>query len=682
MKLTNSIAFRIIFTSVALTFIYTVSLFTITYLKLSRGIMNEKITALEEEGESVIRDITNHEYNLKKSLEWLRQSIERIDGDSANFQSDLNALCNDGMHFFDLDEAAVFDLKGNLIAGTYDKNDSDKSVLQKGLGGSDTEDIFFKNSDIFAKGAYPIFRQRKVVGAIYASNKITSDEFVQSLADFTGMEFTIFDNYKRVYTSIPQMKGTEIEKKSIIDEAMKGNAFNGRATIAKKNFITTYFPLTNKKGEAITVLFLGSSLHDTQTLALEIFSSVLLLSSILGIVSMAILVGIMYFFLIRKLNFIRSSIKNLNSGEADLTYRLKIKGKDEFKEISEDINKFMEMLQKIVTTISMENQTLRGIGENLSSHSLETATATNQIMGNIQNVKKQAKEQANSVTDTSAVLDKANSNINTLNELIENQATEITESSAAIEEMLGNIGSVTESVKKMSQSFYVLSKTVNDSNAKIANVTQKANLMAEESQNLVQANNLISSVAAQTNLLAMNAAIEAAHAGEAGKGFAVVADEIRKLAETSSTQSKNIGGELKEILDIIHEVVTMSANTRDTFEQIVSQLQDSDTIMNQIDSAMNEQGAASKQILVALGDMKNQAIKVSESSKELFDGVGLVENGMQNVSEVSRSILNNMDEMAAGSKQISSSAENVSKIAQKNKSSIEVVEGMIAKFKI
>lgn len=69
MKLTNSIAFRIISTSVALTFIYTVSLFTITYLKLSRGIMNEKITALEEEGESVIRDITNHEYNLKKSLE-------------------------------------------------------------------------------------------------------------------------------------------------------------------------------------------------------------------------------------------------------------------------------------------------------------------------------------------------------------------------------------------------------------------------------------------------------------------------------------------------------------------------------------------------------------------------------------------------------------------------------------
>ena len=210
MKLTNSIAFRIIFTSVALTFIYTVSLFTITYLKLSRGIMNEKITALEEEGESVIRDITNHEYNLKKSLEWLRQSIERIDGDSANFQSDLNALCNDGMHFFDLDEAAVFDIKGSLIAGTYDKNDSDKSVLQKGLGGSDTEDIFFKNGDIFAKGAYPIFRKRKVVGAIYASNKITSDEFVQSLADFTGMEFTIFDNYKRVYTSIPQMKGTEI----------------------------------------------------------------------------------------------------------------------------------------------------------------------------------------------------------------------------------------------------------------------------------------------------------------------------------------------------------------------------------------------------------------------------------------------------------------------------------------
>ena len=500
--------------------------------------------------------------------------------------------------------------------------------------------------------------------------------FVKEIAAFTEMEFTVFDGNERVATSLNGLQGTKIEDTAIIREIMEGKSRVGKTKIFGTKYLVDYFPLKNNEGKAITALFLGNPLTKIKESTGRILGPLSIVTVTMCVLSVIVIMYLVRIFVTKKIKKVGSALKNLT----DLRYRLESKGKDEIAEMANDINQFLDMLDKSMKHLSDTNRELGEIGESLSSSSQQTASATNQILSNIENVRRQSQKQTASVQNTSSVIDQSGISAAELSDITGEQAAGITESSAAIEEMLGNIGAVTESVKKMTKSIRELSGTVKESDEKITNVSQKTKLMAEESQNLVQANNMISSVAAQTNLLAMNAAIEAAHAGEAGKGFAVVADEIRKLAETSSAQSKNIGGELKEILEVIQAVVTLSENSKDAFSQIVSQLQESESLMNQIDSAMSEQEAASNQILSALKDMKNQSVHVEEKSKELKAGVENVKTDMDDVSQISNAILGSMDEMSSGSQQINSSSQNVSDLAQKTRENIKVLDKILGQF--
>lgn len=146
----------------------------------------------------------------------------------------------------------------------------------------------------------------------------------------------------------------------------------------------------------------------------------------------------------------------------------------------------------------------------------------------------------------------------------------------------------------------------------------------------------VSNIASQTNLLALNAAIEAARAGEAGKGFAVVASEVRKLADESTTATSQIFDMVNLIkggLGSISQSVGKGVEIAEAQDGNVTRTLN--TFAN-IEDKMGNITAALTELVTGVNNSKQFNVKVLENT--------------ENISAV-------VEQTAAGSEEISASAE-------------------------
>lgn len=214
---------------------------------------------------------------------------------------------------------------------------------------------------------------------------------------------------------------------------------------------------------------------------------------------------------------VATSLKDIASGEADLTIQLKSKGNDEVGELVTWFNSFVQRLNTLIREIM-----------NSTSHLAAAAEQMSQVV-------MQAKEGAGHQQQETHQLATATHEMTATIESMAQYASEAAQAAQqADKESAGGKEVVTATIRTIDDLVSEVEKT--------ANAIHKLEL---ESSNIGKVLDVIRDIADQTNLLALNAAIEAARAGEQGRGFAVVADEVRMLAQRSS-QSTN---EIREIIE-------------------------------------------------------------------------------------------------------------------------------------
>ncbi|WP_432737150.1 bacteriohemerythrin [Maridesulfovibrio sp. FT414] len=220
--------------------------------------------------------------------------------------------------------------------------------------------------------------------------------------------------------------------------------------------------------------------------------------------------------------------------------------------------------------------------------------------------------QRDRVTETATAMEEMNS---TVLEVAQNASLAANSASQSKENALNGAKGVSEAIK----SFEQIKET-------ILALKGTMGTLGEQADNIGQIMTVITDIADQTNLLALNAAIEAARAGEAGRGFAVVADEVRKLAEKTMDATKGVGEAVSKIQsnareniaavesaakDIVHSTEA-AAKSGKLMSAIVGIVDDTNTQVESIAAASEEQSAASEEINMAISDVARVAQETSE----------------------------------------------------------------------
>jgi methyl-accepting chemotaxis protein len=234
--------------------------------------------------------------------------------------------------------------------------------------------------------------------------------------------------------------------------------------------------------------------------------------SILAVILTVFALGAIIKQLMLPLKILNDAMKNVATGEGDLTRRLNTNTDIEFASLARSFNNFSEKLQTMIKQVKV-------IGTSMMLSTEQTAQGASIATG--------AMEQQN--------------------EEVEQLATAMNEMASTASEVANNAQSAASAVQQADEAVLQGVDAINDTTQVISQLSgqiDKAVIAVQELEtdtaSIESILGVITGIAEQTNLLALNAAIEAARAGEMGRGFAVVADEVRNLAARTQESTSEI----------------------------------------------------------------------------------------------------------------------------------------------
>ena len=328
-------------------------------------------------------------------------------------------------------------------------------------------------------------------------------------------------------------------------------------------------------------------------------------------------VSVLSYLIIRMID---SAVQDLNRAlndlaQRDLTARATYESKDEFGQISRNLNRMADEIRGIVQEIGSATAQVATAAEESSAVTLQTSQSVERQRQGTELV-------ATAISEMSATVREVAHSTNDAAQMSQRVNTSTAQGRTEIESTIGLI-------RQLSGQAEETALIIGD--------------LKHESDAISSVLDVIRGIADQTNLLALNAAIEAARAGDHGRGFAVVASEVRTLAQKTQESTGNIQ--------------LMIANLQAGSDRAATSMQE--TLVKAQDGASKVERAGELLVEIAEGvaGISDRNIQIASAAEEQS---AVSEDINRNVNEINDLVI----QVSAGAEQTAITSQELARLAE------------------